>query len=146
MYTVYVHFLLITLKSESWYKMWECSGCSPGLCGPVTTSLGVSSLCSLCSLITLGLLTSNSQFSVYSDFLSLRVCHWMSELTPQLSLVTSEEYKQWKSDTLATQNSHNVEIVQLQESERKKVSSREFRLSLHCGVNIYLSGCDPEPW
>lgn len=69
----------------------------------------------------------------------------MSELTPQLSLVTSEEYKQWKSDTLATQNSHNVEIVQLQESERKKVSSREFRLSLHCGVNIYLSGCDPEP-
>ena len=62
----------------------------------------------------------------------------MSELTPQLSLVTSEEYKQWKSDTLATQNSHNVEIVQLQESERKKVSSREFRLSLHCGVNILV--------
>ena len=118
--------------------MWECSGCSPCLCGPVTTSLfSLLSLLLSCvippGLITLGLLTSNSQFTP-----TFSVCHWMSELTPQLSLVTSEEYKQWKSDTLATQNSHNVEIVQLQESERKKVSSREFRLSLHCGVNILI--------
>ena len=54
----------------------------------------------------------------------------MSELTAQLSLVTSEEYKQWKSDTLATQNSHNVEIVQTQESERRKVRLRGYRMSL----------------
>ena len=43
-----------------------------------------------------------------------------SELAPQLSLVTSEEYRQWKSDTLATQ-SHNTES-QDQESKKTKVS------------------------
>ena len=46
----------------------------------------------------------------------------MSNLIPQLSLVTSEEYRQWKSDTLANQNCHHVEMSQ--ENERKKVRTR----------------------
>ena len=67
----------------------------------------------------------------------------MSELAPQLSLVTSEEYRQWKSDTLATQ-SHITEICQEQETaEKTKVSSPGHGLSLY--FEDILSGSDPSP-
>ena len=64
----------------------------------------------------------------------------MSELAPQLSLVTSEEYRQWKSDTLATQ-SHITEICQDQEAaEKTKVS---YNLDTECLSTLKIFYQDP---
>ena len=117
-----------------WFTLCLCVGQS-GLGSVSLLSLLLSSVIPP-GLITLGLLTSDSQFAptFWGKYHSQTL---MSELTAQLSLVTSEEYKQWKSDTLATQNSHNVEIVQTQqESERRKVRLRGHRTSL-CTSHLF---------